>query len=210
MTKDEIESLVQEARSIENPFLQVMMPVLLQITAHTGMRQGEVFGLKWQDIDFKQSYISIRRSLAHVIGKGAIFQEPKTKASRRRILLLAEDVKALCQYRDWQRQYAHELGDKYDDSELVFTSPFSAPISPTNFIRRYFRPLLEKCGISENFTFHGLRHTHATLLLQQGVNPKIVQERLGHSSIKVTMDTYSHVLPDMQRQAVDAMEKIFT
>lgn len=209
LSKDEIEALIQTAKEMESPFLQVMMPILLQLTAHTGMRQGEVFGLKWQDIDFRQSYIAVRRSLAHVIGKGAVFQEPKTKASRRRILLLAEDVKALRQYRDWQRQYADELGDKYEDSELVFTSPFGAPISPANFVRRYFRPLLDKCGISENFTFHGLRHTHATLLLQQGVNPKIVQERLGHSSIKVTMDTYSHVLPDMQRQAVEAMEKIF-
>ena len=63
--------------------------------------------------------------------------------------------------------------------------------------------------MDEKFTFHGLRHTHATLLLQQEANPKIVQERLGHSSIKVTMDTYSHVLPDTQRQAVDAMERIF-
>ena len=68
---------------------------------------------------------------------------------------------------------------------------------------------MEKCHIQKDFTFHGLGHTHATLLLQQGVNPKIVQERLGHSSIKVTMDTYSHVLPDMQKQAVDALQEIF-
>jgi len=93
--------------------------------------------------------------------------------------------------------------------DLVFTSPFGEPMSPTNFSRRYFKPLLKKWNISSDFTFHGLRHTHATLLLRQGVNPKIVQERLGHSSIKVTMDTYSHVLPDMQRQAVDALQGIF-
>ena len=88
-------------------------------------------------------------------------------------------------------------------------SPFGEPISPTNFSRRYFKPLLKKCNISSDFTFHGLRHTHATLLLRQGVNPKIVQERLGHSSIKVTMDTYSHVLPDMQKQTVEALRGIF-
>ena len=92
---------------------------------------------------------------------------------------------------------------------LIFTSPFGEPISPTNFSRRYFKPLLKECHINPDFTFHGLLHTHATLLLQQGVNPKIVQERLGHSSIKVTMDTYSHVLPDMQRQAVDALRELF-
>ncbi|MBQ7479496.1 MAG: tyrosine-type recombinase/integrase [Selenomonadaceae bacterium] len=115
----------------------------------------------------------------------------------------------LQRYREWQQQYAEEPGDKYAMRELVFASPFGTPIRPANFTRRYFRPLLRKCGIDEKFTFHGLRHTHAALLLQQEVNPKIVQERSGHSSIKATMDTYSHVLPDMQRQAVDAMERIF-
>ena len=153
--------------------------------------------------------IFVRRSLAHVVGKGAVFQETKTKGSRRRILLLLEDVTALQEYRKWQKNYAEELGDKFAWHNLIFTSPFGAPISPTNFVRRYFHPLLKKCGIKDGFTFHGLRHTHATLLLQQGVNPKIVQERLGHSSIKVTMDIYSHVLPDMQQQAVDALKGLF-
>lgn len=122
---------------------------------------------------------------------------------------MADDVKSLHEYKKWQENFADELGDKFAGHGLVFTSPFGEPISPTNFTRRYFRPLLKKCKINEDFTFHGLRHTHATLLLQQGVNPKIVQERLGHSSIKVTMDTYSHVLSDVQRQAVDALQGIF-
>ena len=138
------------------------MPQIISLTVHTGMRQGEVFGLKWDDVDLEKSCLFIRRSLSHVIDKGAVF---------------------------------------------IFTSPFGEPISPTNFSRRYFKPLLKKCDISSDFTFHSLRHNHAKLLLRQGVNPKIVQERLGHSSIKVTMDTYSHVLPDMQRQAVDALHK---
>ena len=115
----------------------------------------------------------------------------------------------LQRYREWQQQYAEEPGDKYAMRELVFASHFGTSIRPANFTRRYFRPLLRKCGMDEKFTFRGLRHTHAALLLQQEVNPKIVQERSGHSSIKATMDTYSHVLPDMQRQAVDAMERIF-
>lgn len=159
--------------------------------------------------DFENSCLFIRRSLAHVIGKGAVFQSPKTKNSVRRVLLMSEDVESLRNYQQWQKNLSEELGDKFAGHGLVFTSPFGEPISPTNFIRRYFKPLLKKCHINENFTFHGLRHTHATLLLQQGVNPKIVQERLGHSSIKVTMDTYSHVLPDMQKQAVDALQGIF-
>ena len=209
LSKDEIARLIDTAKKIDHPFMSVVMLQIISLTVHTGMRQGEVFGLKWDDIDFEKSCLFIRRSLAHVIGKGAIFQAPKTKNSVRRILLMSEDVKNLRAYKKWQENYSEELGDLFAGHDLVFTSPFGEPMSPTNFSRRYFKPLLKKCDISSEFTFHGLGHTHATLLLRQGVNPKIVQERLGHSSIKVTMDTYSHVLPDMQRQAVDALQGIF-
>lgn len=210
ITKNEVARLIEVAREMNHPFMSVMMPELISLAVRTGLRQGEIFGLMWEDVDFSNSCIFVRRSLAHVVGKGAVFQETKTKGSRRRILLMREDVDALQVYRAWQKNYSEEMGDKFTWRNLIFTSPFGAPISPTNFARRYFHPLLKKCGIKEGFTFHSLRHTHATLLLQQGVNPKIVQERLGHSSIKVTMDTYSHVLPDMQKQAVDAMKGLFS
>lgn len=209
LDKFEIDNLVKAAGEIDHDFMRVMMPALISFTVRTGLRQGEVFGLKWEDVDFVNACVFVKRSLAHVVGKGAVFQETKTKASRRRVLLMPEDVEALKVYREWQRTYADELGDVFEWHNLVFTSPFGAPISPTNFSRRYFKPLIKKCRIADGFTFHCLRHTHATLLLQQGVNPKIVQERLGHSSIKVTMDTYSHVLPDMQKQAVEALGKLF-
>ena len=210
LSKDKLTELVQTACKLDHPYMSVMLPELIKFTAHTGLRQGEVFGLTWDDIDFGQGAIFVRRSLAYVVGQGSVFQEPKTKNSRRRVLLLPKDVESLKKYQNWQKCYADALGDKYDNTNLVFTSVFGQPIRPTNFLRRYFRPLLKKCGISEKFTFHGLRHTHATMLLKQGVNPKIVQERLGHSSIKVTMDTYSHVLPDMQRQAVEALSRLLT
>ncbi|WP_230578494.1 tyrosine-type recombinase/integrase [Selenomonas ruminantium] len=209
LDKFEIDNLVKAAGEIDHSFMSVMMPELVSFTVRTGLRQGEVFGLKWEDVDFINGCIFVKRSLAHVVGKGAVFQETKTKASRRRVLLMPEDVEALKRYREWQRNYADDLGDMFEWHNLVFTSPFGAPISPTNFSRRYFKPLIKKCRIADGFTFHCLRHTHATLLLQQGVNPKIVQERLGHSSIKVTMDTYSHVLPDMQKQAVEALGRVF-
>ena len=184
LTKDEAATLVENSRKIKNTFMRVMMPELISFVLHTGLRQGEAFGMKWEDVDFENSCIFVKRSLAHVVGKGAVLQETKTKTSRRRVLLLQEDVTALKEYQKWQQNYADELGDKFNWSGLVFTSPFGSPISPTNFARRYFHPLLKQCGITEGFTFHGLRHTHATLLLQQGVNPKIVQERLGHRLFK--------------------------
>lgn len=209
LDKFEIDNLLKMAGEIDHPFMSVMMPVLIAFAVRTGLRQGEVFGLKWEDVDFVNACVMVKRSLAHVVGKGAVFQETKTKTSRRRVLLMPEDIEMLQKYREWQRKYADDLGDVFEWHNLVFTSPFGAPISPTNFSRRYFKPLVKKCRIADGFSFHCLRHTHATLLLQKGVNPKIVQERLGHSSIKVTMDTYSHVLPDMQKQAVEALRELF-
>ena len=209
LTNTEVDRLIDAALEIDHPYMGRMMSELIALTAHTGLRQGEVFGLKWEDIDLDQAALHVRRSLAHVVGKGAVFQAPKTMKSRRNVALMPKDVEELRSYQVWQKEYAESLGNMFHWQDLVFTSPFGDPLSPTNFARRYFHPLLKKCNIREGFTFHGLRHTHATLLLHQGVNPKVVQERLGHSSIKVTMDTYSHVLPDMQRPAIDALNKIF-
>ena len=163
LKRDEVTTLIEGARQINNEFMRNMMPEILSFMVKTGLRQGEVFGLKWEDVDFKNSCVFIRRSLAHVVGRGAVFQEPKTKNSRRRVLLMPEDVQSLKEYREWQKNYADELGDKFARNGLIFTSPFGEPISPTNFSRRYFKPLLKKCNINSDFTFHGLRHTHATL-----------------------------------------------
>ena len=93
--KSEIARLIETAKEIDHAFISVVMPEIISLTVHTGMRQGEVFGLKWEDVDFEKSCLFIRRSLAHVIGKGAIFQAPKTKNSIRRILLMPEDVENL-------------------------------------------------------------------------------------------------------------------
>ena len=104
LDKEQVSRIIQAAAETDNPVMCRVMPVLLALTAHTGMRQGEVFGLKWEDVDFGHACIFIRRFLAHVIGKGAVFQEPKTKNSRRRILLLKEDVDMLQCYQEWQQQ----------------------------------------------------------------------------------------------------------
>ena len=210
ITNEAVNDLVAEAGKVEPEYMGRMLSVLIALTAHTGLRQGEAFGLRWGDIDYGAKAIYVRRSLAQVIGKGAVFQDPKTKNSRRRISLMQSDIDMLKEFQAYQQGYAEELGDMFQWQDLVFTSTFGYPINATNFNRRYFTPLLKRCNIPQGFTFHGLRHTHATLLLQQGVNPKIVQERLGHSSIKVTMDTYSHVLPDMQQAAVSAMDALFS
>jgi len=119
------------------------------------------------------------------------------------------DVNMLEDYAVWQKEQINLLCNQYKDQGLVFPNTFGNPLDTSNFVTRYFKPLLKPAGIDSNFTFHGLRHTHATLLLQQGVNPKVIQERLGHCNIGMTLDIYSHVLPDMQDKAIDALNQIF-
>lgn len=210
LSTDELDSLLTHAKELESDYMKVVMPVILRMALHTGMRQGEIFGLKWSDVNFAEQGLYIQRSLACVVGKGFVLQDPKTNASRRRVLLMPEDIEILSHYKGWQKSYIDELGDQFKNQDLVFCGIWGNPIHAGNFIRRYFKPLLKASNINEAFTFHGLRHTHATMLLRQGVNPKIVQERLGHGSIKITMDTYSHVLPDMQNVAVEALRALFS
>ncbi len=106
------------------------------------------------------------------------------------------------------KTYAQNLGDQWIDTHNVIISGcFGNILSTSNFKSRYFIPVLKELGL-EHITFHDLRHTHATLLLSQKINPKIVQERLGHSTITLTLDTYSHLVPDIQKEAVKALDKL--
>lgn len=114
----------------------------------------------------------------------------------------------LKEYKEWQQQYADELGEIYNwHHNLIFTTQFGFPLSPTNFTRRWFRPLLREAGIPDSFTFHQLRHYHASVLLEAGVPVKIVSERLGHASAKMTFDVYAHVMDHQQDKAVAALEE---
>lgn len=120
-----------------------------------------------------------------------------------------EVANELRKYKKWQEWHKHLLGDKYQDNDRVLASTWGRVVETSNFSSKTFKKMLERAGIPKSVKFHDLRHTHATLLLQEGVNPKVVQERLGHSTISMTLDTYSHVLPDMQDTAVKALEGMF-
>jgi len=140
-----------------------------------------------------------------------IFEDPKTKGSKRRIAITEKLAKALERYQKEQQWFANMVGDMFDNKEdLVIASLTGKPVDTSNFTTRYFKKMLEQGGLDRNFCFHDLRHTHATLLLRQGVNIKVISERLGHSTIQMTLDTYSHLMPDMQETAVKALESIFT
>ena len=134
-------------------------------------------------------------------------KDPKTKKSRRTIVLLNSTVSALGQWRKEQQLFHVALEKDYDSEGYVCTWNDGRPFDPL-YLSKKFPKLLKKYNF-QPIRFHDLRHTHATMLLQQGVNPKIVSERLGHSTISITLDIYSHVLPNMQKEAVSRLEELF-
>jgi integrase len=170
----------------------------------TGMRQGELLGLRWQDVDLGAGSVSVRRTLVRT-SQGWSWAEPKTAKGRRTVALPAIAVEALRQHRIKQLEERLRAGSIWDDHDLVFPNHTGKPLERQNVVKRSFRPLLNRAGLPAN----RLRHSAATLLLLLGEHPKVVQERLGHSTIGVTMDTYSHVLPDMQRKAADRLDTLF-
>ena len=173
----------------------------------TGMRQGELLGPRWQDVDLAAGSLSVRRTLVRT-SQGWSWAEPKTAKGRRTIALPALAVEALRQHRVRQLEERLRAGGLWEDHDLVFPNHTGKPLERQNVVKRSFRPLLAKAGLPY-IRFHDLRHSAATLLLSLGEHPKVVQERLGHSTIGVTMDTYSHVLPDMQRKAASRLDALF-
>jgi integrase len=180
------------------------LETLYILAVHTGMRQGEMLALRWQDVDMENAVVSVKRTLTRIGGKIA-FGEPKTKKSRRSIRLTPQAVEALRLHLERQLRDIEILGDRYQDQGLIFTTDTGAPINPSNLRQRSFKPLLKRAGLP-HMRFHDLRHTCATLLLSRGVHPKFVQELLGHATIAITLDTYSHVLPSMGDATAKAME----
>jgi len=171
------------------------------------MRPSEYFGLQWKDIDFQRQDLSVKRAVIAKKGGGFSFTEPKTPKSRRIIPLSNSAVKHLKTHRRRQLERRMKIADRYEDHDLVFGSDIGTPLLRRNLIRRYFRPLLKKAEL-KRIRLYDLRHTTATLLLLSGENPKVVSERLGHASIRLTLDTYSHVLPTMQANATRKIENM--
>ena len=167
---------------------------------HTGMRRGELCALKWKDIDLDLGAIHVNRALYRRRGIDYI-SSPKTRWGRRAIALSPQTVLFLKE--ELQKQFDNRLfyGYRLDQDSPVFRYTYNGePIQP-NALTHTFKRICIVVGLGTT-KFHDLRHTHAVMLLKQGVHPKIVQERLGHSSISVTMDIYSHVIPSMQEEAI--------
>jgi integrase len=148
--------------------------------------------------------LSVRHTLTRSGGR-VVIGEPKTKKSRRSISLTPQAVEVLEAHLERQLREIGILGDRYEDQGLLFTTGTGSPINPSNLRQRRFAQLLKKAGLP-HIRFHDLRHTCATLLLAQGTHPKYVQELLGHATIAITLDTYSHVIPGMGDQTARAMQ----
>lgn len=183
---------------------RLYIPVLIAVT--TGMRRGEVLALKWQNIDLKNSRLFVRASLEQTKGN-LRFKEPKTKKSKRTVILPAFTLETLRAHRKTQAETRLKLGKDYHDNDLVCPRADGSPWPPDS-LSTLFAARIRKAPVPR-VRFHDLRHTHATQLLKQGVHPKIVSERLGHSNISITLDTYSHVLPGMQEEAIAVFDRNF-
>lgn len=178
---------------------------LFYLALFTGARRGELLALRWQDIDFIYSQIYINRSLHHLKDGTYVFTAPKTAKSRRTIALSPSAFLVMESYRKAKDIEANMLDTTVKDSDLVFNS-LGKPWRPNTVSRAWYN-LAVKAGVKP-IRFHDARHTHASLLLKQGIHPKVVQERLGHSTISVTLDTYSHVAPGLQEAAAKRFDDI--
>jgi len=204
--KHEIKPLLpEEARqflaAIKGDRLEAMYVVALAL----GLRKGECLGLRWNDVDLDAGNLNVRYALQRLKGKVELV-EPKSERSRRQIALPEFALRALKAHRARQLEERLLAGTKWQDTAHVFANALGAPLDPRQ-INRDFRRALTKAGLSAQ-RFHDLRHTAATLLLVQGVHPRVVMELLGHSQISLTLGTYSHVSPALQREAADKMNAL--
>jgi integrase len=185
---------VGQARSFLKAVQGDRLEALYVLAITTGMRQGELLGLRWRDVDLKRGRLQLVRRL-------------KTRQSRRAVVLPELAVTALVDHRVRQAAEREQQGARWEEHGLVFPSTVGGPLDPHNLRERSFFPLLDRADLPR-IRFHDLRHSCATLLLSEGVHPKIVSDLLGHSQIGITLDLYSHVTATMQAVAAEAMGRL--
>lgn len=180
---------------------------LLLVAITTGMRRGELLALHWDDVDLEKGVLYVRRTMSKIVGYGYKESEPKTRTGRRKVVLPGVAMEALKEHRLRQDQARLEAGEKWHERGIVFSNKYGGFFDPDRLLL-IFDKVLREAGLP-HMRFHDLRHSAATILLMSGVHPKVVQERLGHSTIAMTLDVYSHVLPSIQQEAADKMDDLF-
>lgn len=197
LTKEQAWQLLQGSQGHK-----LAVPIILALGL--GLRRGEVFGLKWEDVDFGRAAVQVRRSLEQTTSK---LKEPKTARGRRVVTAPEFVLLALKAHKKEQDRAKELIGKGYHDQGLICCLPDGSPVDKHH--TECFVTLLKHLGLPQEVTFHGLRHTHSTLLLQDGENPRVVSERLGHSDIRVTLQVYGHVMPGVPAQTAAHVEALF-
>jgi integrase len=200
LTAEQASKLLDVTRNERDRF-----EALYALALTTGLRIGELLGLKWSDIDLDARRLRVSRQLQRG-EEGLIFTEPKA-ASRRTVDLPGSTVEALKRHRKRQAEETLKAGGAYQDNDLIFAGDLGEPIGSEKVTQRAFKPLLKRAGLPE-IRFHDLRHTFATLLLARGVHPTYVQRALGHASVKMTLDRYSRWMPSMGRATAEAIDTV--
>jgi integrase len=199
LTQEQVRRLLAAARPSR-------LETVLCLAVTTGLRQGELLGLRWSDLDWHTGQLRVQRQVQRIGGQGLVFSEPKSASGRRVVVLGPTMIGKLRTHQERQELEEIVAGGRWQENDLMFPSTIGTPMEARN-LARSFKALLKEAGLPE-IRFHDLRHTAATLMLQQGVHPKVVQERLGHSQISLTLDIYSHVLPTMQEEAARKLDSL--
>ena len=195
----------EEARRLLEAVRGDRLEALYSVALTMGLRQGEALGLTWKDIDLDVGYMRISKQLQRIHGSPQLV-EPKTDRSRRTLAMPPMISRALRDHFDRQQLERGRAGEQWRNGGLVFTTPIGTALDGTAVTKEFHR-VLDRAGLPQR-RFHDLRHSCATLLLVQGVSPRVVMDVLGHSQIGLTMNTYSHVIPDMQRDAARRMQDL--
>lgn len=179
---------------------------LFYLAVSTGMRRSELLGLLWKHLDLERGTVSISQVLHQLRGGRLVLREPKSPAARRAVDLPQGAVLVLRQQRERMEAEHADLGKPLSGEDFVFARADGSPLLP-NTVTHAFQKAARRAGLT-GFRFHDLRHSHASLLLMMGTHPKVVQERLGHSTSRVTLDLYSHVAPGIQRRAAEQFDRV--
>jgi integrase len=180
----------------------------ITLTIFTGVRKGELMAMEWQDINFTEGTIRVERATQYVTGVGVVTGEPKTEKSKRVISIPVSVMALLKQYKAYQAQERLKVGDLWQNNNRLLTAWDGQPMHPGT-ISKWWKKFLKRHELP-HIPFHGLRHTSATLLIGQGLHAKTISDRLGHSTIAITMDTYGHFLKSADQVAAEKLENLLT
>lgn len=181
---------------------------LYHLAISTGMRQGELLGLLWTDLDWNNQTLLIQRQLRKIPGKGLSFQPPKTKYGRRMINLGSNTIERLREHQDLAQKERVKAGIRWQENNIIFPSKVGTPLDQRN-LHRDFKSLIKVAGLPD-IRFHDLRHTSASIMLNHGVPVIVVSRRLGHSKPSITLDIYGHMIPGMQAQIAEQIDELIT